>query len=238
MFKLKATVAAVVLAASGAAQAITIDGTDMIVSIVRDGLAGDSMLVNTNVQTLDVINGVTTAWQSDTAMTAAIGDFISGATDVRFWAIGALPSSAATGGTVYTLTGGPENDQAGVNGTPTNFQSFLDFANNNWFNAAPTDYVVDIPSGDISHFVNNQISTNLMDPVFLGEDLPVIESSFGFFTGFQIRDTGLIWDLDSNGQLSLGSPVSAVPVPAAVWLFGSGLIGLVGIARRRQVQGA
>jgi len=27
--------------------------------------------------------------------------------------------------------------------------------------------------------------------------------------------------------------VSAVPVPAAVWLFGSGLLGLVGIARRR-----
>lgn len=28
--------------------------------------------------------------------------------------------------------------------------------------------------------------------------------------------------------------VSAVPVPAAAWLFGSGLIGLVGMARRRQ----
>ena len=27
--------------------------------------------------------------------------------------------------------------------------------------------------------------------------------------------------------------VSAVPVPAAVWLFGSGLLGLIGIARRR-----
>ena len=28
--------------------------------------------------------------------------------------------------------------------------------------------------------------------------------------------------------------VSAVPVPAAVWLFGSGLIGLVGMARRKK----
>ena len=27
---------------------------------------------------------------------------------------------------------------------------------------------------------------------------------------------------------------SAIPVPAAVWLFGSGLIGLVGVARRRK----
>lgn len=30
------------------------------------------------------------------------------------------------------------------------------------------------------------------------------------------------------------SPVTVVPVPAAVWLFGSGLLGLVGIARRKR----
>jgi hypothetical protein len=29
--------------------------------------------------------------------------------------------------------------------------------------------------------------------------------------------------------------IPAVPVPAAVWLFGSGLLGLVGIARRKKV---
>jgi hypothetical protein len=27
--------------------------------------------------------------------------------------------------------------------------------------------------------------------------------------------------------------ISAVPIPAAVWLFGSGLVGLAGVARRR-----
>ena len=29
------------------------------------------------------------------------------------------------------------------------------------------------------------------------------------------------------------SPVSAVPIPAAVWLFCSGLIGLAGLAKRK-----
>ena len=29
-------------------------------------------------------------------------------------------------------------------------------------------------------------------------------------------------------------PISAVPVPAAVWLFGSGLLGLIGLARRKK----
>jgi hypothetical protein len=37
------------------------------------------------------------------------------------------------------------------------------------------------------------------------------------------------WGLD-NVQVE----VSAVPVPAAVWLFGSGLLGLIGIARRKK----
>lgn len=29
-------------------------------------------------------------------------------------------------------------------------------------------------------------------------------------------------------------PISMIPVPAAVWLFGSGLIGLIGVARRKK----
>ncbi len=37
-----------------------------------------------------------------------------------------------------------------------------------------------------------------------------------------------------NGSWEITGTVSAVPVPAAVWLFGSGLVGLAGIARRRK----
>lgn len=39
-----------------------------------------------------------------------------------------------------------------------------------------------------------------------------------------------------NGQslAFLASPVSAVPVPAAVWLFGTGLLGLTCFARKRE----
>ena len=40
------------------------------------------------------------------------------------------------------------------------------------------------------------------------------------------------FDNGVTGQL-LGVDLAPIPVPAAVWLFGSGLLGLVGVARRR-----
>ena len=42
---------------------------------------------------------------------------------------------------------------------------------------------------------------------------------------------GAVPAFNGTGDLA----VSAVPVPAAVWLMGSGLLGLVGVARRRKV---
>ena len=43
------------------------------------------------------------------------------------------------------------------------------------------------------------------------------------------------WEISGNQQLSHALLYAqVVPVPAAVWLFGSGLLGLVGVARRRR----
>ena len=51
-------------------------------------------------------------------------------------------------------------------------------------------------------------------------------------TGFTLGEneetlaTNVYWTIDAQ--------ISAVPVPAAAWLFGSGLLGLVGVARRKK----
>ena len=45
-----------------------------------------------------------------------------------------------------------------------------------------------------------------------------------------------VWSLSSNGTLTYSALGAPVPVPAAVWLLGSALIGLVGVARRRETQ--
>ena len=60
-------------------------------------------------------------------------------------------------------------------------------------------------------------------------------STFSFVTNFTAIVEGNWYAIsfgDITGQIQ-GVDLAPVPVPAAVWLFGSDLIGLVGVARRR-----
>ena len=42
------------------------------------------------------------------------------------------------------------------------------------------------------------------------------------------------YQLHLEGSVAAGGGGPVIPIPAAVWLFGSGLLGLVGVARRRK----
>ncbi len=74
-------------------------------------------------------------------------------------------------------------------------------------------------------------------------DLLSLHSGFGevdyvefFFTDFyrikpsSLGDTALDFEFD---DIVIGSAVSSVPVPAAVWLFGTGLLGLISHRRKK-----
>lgn len=86
---------------------------------------------------------------------------------------------------------------------------------------------------------------NVLDPgdnminFYMAEDgeLGPGDSWDGFlFTNAAVNSQMFVILSGPGGSLyaSGGQPLSAVPVPAAIWLFGSGLLGLVGIARRKQ----
>ena len=65
---------------------------------------------------------------------------------------------------------------------------------------------------------------------FSGIDTLLISASGGVSAG--LGGGGEFWVMDN---FTYNEAISSVPVPAAAWLFGSGLIGLVGIARRKKV---
>ena len=87
------------------------------------------------------------------------------------------------------------------------------------------------------HTVGDVTLTNIKhgywSPTEYDDDYDDSALSFFFNRGSQsldFKDTSLFysWAVRSGD-------VGVIPIPAAVWLFGSGLLGLVGISRRRKI---
>jgi len=77
----------------------------------------------------------------------------------------------------------------------------------------------------------------------LSQDIGVAESAADIVgLSLQLQGTGssyndFTWSdplTSTFGSINAGQILTPVPVPAAVWLFGSGLLGLVGVARRKK----
>ena len=118
-------------------------------------------------------------------------------------------ATQATGGIGGFVTAG---DTGNVNVSPFTFNP-----------STPVPNLFDIGGWQISlgtTTVDGQTATNL----FL--------SGTGSISGNGFDPTPTNWTLSATpGGYSMS--IAAVPVPAAVWLFGSGLLGLVAVSRRR-----
>ena len=99
--------------------------------------------------------------------------------------------------------------------------------------ATTNDIRVDMTNVSNTEWGQYSISLDLADALLEGQLI-----QFGFNTiATSYDNSGVYYDnicFDNAGGCPGQPNPSAVPVPAAVWLFGSGLLGLVGVARRRK----
>ncbi len=93
---------------------------------------------------------------------------------------------------------------------------------------------------DISGFLGDGLSVEWTISAYLDNLLisdTTVTNLAGEYIEFSLAsltaDYVTVSSLSKVGVMDDLSFTSAVPVPAAVWLFGSGLIGLIGIARRK-----
>ena len=97
-------------------------------------------------------------------------------------------------------------------------------------------FIYDIPSlefidGNVSYLDFYMSETPITEDGLTGDNITSINlEGINDFGGFSLN---LIGTNTYDGEFFVNE-VSAVPVPAAAWLFGSGLIGLISVARRKK----
>ena len=124
------------------------------------------------------------------------------------------------------------NPNGGDYNNPQSASAFIKTLDPNNGFATTNDVRVETTGVSNTDWTRLSIFLDLTDPLLAGQIL-----QFGFNTvSTEYGDSGVYYDnicWSTNGDDCSFTDVSAVPVPAAVWLFGSGLLGLVGVARRK-----
>jgi hypothetical protein len=249
-FKMKAAAAAVAMMAAGAAQAdidqfLTGDG-ELFLSVRDNSTTAPQSIVfdlNVNISTFD--GNLTQNWNN-----SALGNFLSTGSGNYSWAIMAGDlTGGSTPGDLNYLTTAAAGLEATIEANETNtgligwsaMDSYLTNVNSPTTGIRASETLVSTGS-EVTFFKEAFDNWSYNSPVnataALGDSLAFYRVTNSYSTthwrdknkpvdAIEYKGT---WTLSQNGSLEY----KVVPVPAAVWLLGSAMVGLVGVSRRRQ----
>ena len=109
----------------------------------------------------------------------------------------------------------------------------LDTSNDNGVDDVEPEFILQATAGTSGNWL---ISFTGQNPWAAYQDLMITLQGTGPYVAYSLVPTDLggtysVGGIDDLGHARLwGAPV---PIPAAVWLFGSGLLGLIGLARKK-----
>ena len=173
--------------------------------------------------TIELTPGVVNETVGNSFMLDLVGrDFVQGTN-------GSTSAGTSGGGVTITWDSSIIDLQGGLAGLNITFIGDQNFGTGPTLGAGTLSFGVASLFGDPN--ANFDIATLTFDAVMPGGPITA---------GVDVSLTDVWSDYDSNTNMTptgVGSEITinAVPVPAAVWLFGSGLLGLVGMARRRSL---
>jgi len=241
-FALKASVVAAALALASGAQAATIldsdtganNGADVLVNILNQD-TGDSLVIDTRLNSADLLNGTVTDYTSGSALTTSINAFLGGTTNAKFWALGLVKDALGFNITSLATSSIFFDGPGELDGYGTNYNSYINDLNDGSFGLDTAGDGPDIENVGASAQLGFSSPNfgGFADGVAVGDSSVWKQTTFSLLGGGTSTGELQAWSLAADGTLHYGAAVSAVPVPAAAWLFGSGLIGLVSVARRR-----
>ncbi len=96
------------------------------------------------------------------------------------------------------------------------------------------EYTVDVLTSLMPTGTGNTISGSAPIGPAESQNLNALTVDIGALGLSSATSLELGLSLSDGAEFALAGALAPVPVPAAVWLFGSGLLGLVGIARRKK----